>query len=126
MGVWPLGVSEIRRFYNYSSDMSKKDQLIHSLYSRVLGTKCSSSACSSNNRINEIRKRIKYELFRPKPLAELCKDVVRRAFTRQSWLRFLKLMNMPISVKKFIVMDSRLKRKHQQCRFYSERLECNV
>ena len=107
----------------------RTDKLIHSLYSRILGTKCRPSACSSN-RNNEIRKRIfdriKYELFRPKPLAELCRDVMRRTFTGQSWLRFLKLMNMPVSVKKFIMMDSRLKPNHQQCRFYSERVICNI
>ena len=107
----------------------RKDKLIYSFYSSILGTKTRSSAYNSS-RSNEIRKRIfdriTYELFYPKPLTQLCRDVVRRTFTGHSWLNYLKHMIMPISIKNFIMMETRLKPKYHQCRFYSDTSICNI
>lgn len=107
----------------------RSDELIHSSYYRILEKKTAAVAYG-HARENEIRKRIldriHNELYHPKPLKVRCRDVIRGKFTGQNWLRFFRAVEMPASVRNYIMLESRLNPNPRRCRFHTDCLICNI
>ena len=83
----------------------RADELIHSSYPKLLDNE------DEDGRDAEIRERIKdridRELYLPKPLKERCRDVLRRHLSGHALHRYIASVNMPQTIKDFIVMKSR-------------------
>ena len=85
----------------------RADELIHSSYPKLLDNEDE----YEYDRDAEIRARIKdridRELYLPKRLKERCRDVLRRHLSGHALHRYIASVNMPQTIKDFIVMKSR-------------------
>lgn len=88
----------------------RADDLIHTSYSTIL-EECKGSASEDEIR-SRIKDRIDRELYFPKPLKERCRDVLRRHFIGPSLHRYVASVGAPLSVREFVLMESRFKQRH--------------
>ena len=84
----------------------RADDLIHSSYSKLLQRRGTSG--TEDEIRSRIKQRIDRELYFPKPLKERSRDVLRRHFTGHSLHRYIASVNIPMSVREFVLMEFRL------------------